>query len=126
MCSSNFNSTDRGNVVKAMFVDIEGELTPYFGIVRYFTATTVVNNNSLPSICYMAEVQNEQTGPFMSFVWSGSTFLLGIRAYKVRVERMPSSTSTYNMCSTDISIFMYVRTVLFLTITKVRVGVSYL
>lgn len=42
--SSDFNSTDRGSIVKAMFVDGNNELAPYFGIVRfYFTVTTVIN-----------------------------------------------------------------------------------
>ena len=41
--SSDFNSTDRGSVVKVMFVDVNNELVPYYGIVRfYFTAKTIV------------------------------------------------------------------------------------
>ena len=35
--SSDFNSTDRGSVVKGMFVDIDDKLCPYFGIVRYYS-----------------------------------------------------------------------------------------
>ena len=35
--SSDFNSTDRGSIVKAMFVlKDNGNLHPYFGIVRFF------------------------------------------------------------------------------------------
>ena len=45
--SSDFNSTDHGSIVKVMFVDGDDELTPYFGIVRfYFTATTMLNHES--------------------------------------------------------------------------------
>ena len=41
--SSDFNSSDRGNVVKAMFADTSNELTPYFGVVSfYFKATAMV------------------------------------------------------------------------------------
>ncbi len=41
--SSDFNSTDRGSVVKSMFVDTTNELAPYIGVVRfYFTVTTVI------------------------------------------------------------------------------------
>ena len=41
--SSDFNSTDRGSIVKAMFVEDNNELAPYFGIVRfYFTINTVI------------------------------------------------------------------------------------
>ncbi len=53
--SSNFNSTDRGSIVKAMFVDNANELCPYFGIVRYyFTATAVVYNE--PKLHYLSYV----------------------------------------------------------------------
>lgn len=45
--SSDFNSTDRGSVVKSMFVIDDGEIAPYFGIVRfYFKITTVVQHES--------------------------------------------------------------------------------
>lgn len=45
--SSDYNSTDRGSVVKAMFVDRTNELVPYFGIVRYyFTANAVIEQES--------------------------------------------------------------------------------
>ena len=40
--SSDFNSSDRSSVVKAVFVDDENVLAPYFGVVRYFFTTTVV------------------------------------------------------------------------------------
>lgn len=41
--SSHFNSSDRGSVVKAMFVDENNQLFPFFGVVRfYFTVTTVI------------------------------------------------------------------------------------
>lgn len=41
--SSDFNSTDRSSIVQSMFVDINNELAPYFGIVRfYFTVTAVI------------------------------------------------------------------------------------
>ncbi len=30
------NSTDRGSVVKVMFVDEDNELAPYYGIVRFY------------------------------------------------------------------------------------------
>ena len=41
--SSDFNSTDRGSVVKSMFVDTNNDLQPYFGVVRfYFTVNTVI------------------------------------------------------------------------------------
>ena len=53
--SSDFNSTDRGSVVKAMFVDNANELCPYFGIMRYyFTATAVVCNE--PKLHYLSYV----------------------------------------------------------------------
>jgi hypothetical protein len=46
--SSDFNSTDRGSVVKVMFVDGGGELSPYFGIVKfYFTANIVVKKERI-------------------------------------------------------------------------------
>ncbi len=32
--SSDFNSTDRGSVVKSMFVDTTNELAPYFGVMQ--------------------------------------------------------------------------------------------
>ena len=34
--SSDFNSTDRGSVVKSMFVDDRNELVPFFGVVRFY------------------------------------------------------------------------------------------
>lgn len=41
--SSDFNSTDRGIVVKSMFVDRYDDLKPYYGVVRfYFTMTVVI------------------------------------------------------------------------------------
>ena len=40
--SSEFNSTDRANIVKAMYVDSSGELTPYFGIIKFFFKTSIV------------------------------------------------------------------------------------
>lgn len=46
--SSIFNSTDRGSIVKCMFVDDQNELAPYFGIVRfYFTVNTVTNQETI-------------------------------------------------------------------------------
>lgn len=45
--SSDFNSTDRGSVVKVMFADVNNDLIPYFGVVRfYFKATTVIKKCS--------------------------------------------------------------------------------
>lgn len=42
--SRNYKSTDRGSVVKVMFVGTNNELTPYFGEVQYyFTAIAVVS-----------------------------------------------------------------------------------
>lgn len=41
--SSDFNSTDRGSIIKSMFVDTNNELSPYFGVVRfYFKVATVI------------------------------------------------------------------------------------
>ncbi|SMN01272.1 hypothetical protein SPONN_2357 [uncultured Candidatus Thioglobus sp.] len=49
--SSNFNSTERGSVVKAMFAEEDNEIAPYFGKVSfYFTVNVVVNNESKPHI----------------------------------------------------------------------------
>ena len=46
--SSDFNSTDRGSIVKAMFVDTDNSLAPYFGVVKfYFTATVVVQQKPI-------------------------------------------------------------------------------
>lgn len=43
--SSEFNSTERGSVVKAMFVDTTNNLIPYFGVVKYyFTAIAIIDN----------------------------------------------------------------------------------
>ena len=45
--SSDFNSTDRGSIVKVMFVNVDNELTPYYGVVRfYFVATIVVKERA--------------------------------------------------------------------------------
>ena len=47
--SSEFNSTDRGSIVKVMFVDTSNKLIPYFGVVKYyFTLTAVVDNKPKP------------------------------------------------------------------------------
>ncbi len=44
--SSDFNSTDRGSIVKSMFAEGNNSLAPYFGIVRfYFTVTTVIDGD---------------------------------------------------------------------------------
>ena len=41
--SSEFNSTDRGSIVKSLFVDSDNELSPYYGIVRFFfTVASVI------------------------------------------------------------------------------------
>lgn len=53
--SSNFNSTDRGSIVKTVFVDINNELLPYFGIARYyFTATALIQQR--PKLHHLAYV----------------------------------------------------------------------
>lgn len=53
--SSNFNSTDRNSTVKCMFVDNTNELSPYFGIVRFFfMVTTVVQQQ--PKCHYLAYI----------------------------------------------------------------------
>lgn len=45
--SSDFNSTDRGSIVKTMFVNHSNELEPYFGIVRYFfTVVAIVDQKA--------------------------------------------------------------------------------
>lgn len=53
--SSDFNSTDRGSVVKCMFVDGNNELSPYFGVVRfYFTITTLTQQGIIDhSLAYV-------------------------------------------------------------------------
>ena len=54
--SSDFNSTDRGSIVKVvMFVDRNGELTPYFGIVRFYYSVTIVVQQK-PVTHYLAQV----------------------------------------------------------------------
>ena len=53
--SSEFNATDRGNIVKAMFVDESNELAPFFGRVKFFfTATVIVERE--PKSHYLAHV----------------------------------------------------------------------
>ena len=53
--SSHFNSTDRGSIVKAIFVLDEHELAPYYGIVKfYFTVTAVVRGE--PKLHYLSYV----------------------------------------------------------------------
>lgn len=45
--SSNFNSTDRGSIVKSMFVNRSNKLDPYFGIIRFFfSVRTVVQDQA--------------------------------------------------------------------------------
>ena len=45
--SSDFNSTDRGSIVKCMFTNTSNELEPFFGVVRfYFTVNTVINSQA--------------------------------------------------------------------------------
>ena len=47
MFSSEFNSTDRGSIVKTTFVDDSNELVPYFGVVHfYFTVTVVMSKEA--------------------------------------------------------------------------------
>ena len=63
--SSDFNSTDRGSIVKVMFVDGDDELTPYFGIVRYyFTATTMLNHESFThQLAYVTWLKFRHSSP---------------------------------------------------------------
>ena len=63
--SSTFNSTDRGTVVKVMFVDEDGELAPYFGIVRfYFNVRTVLNcESSTHQLAYVTWLKFRYNGP---------------------------------------------------------------
>jgi hypothetical protein len=63
--SSNFNSTDRASIVKAMFVDSAGELAPYFGSVRFFFKTKiVVNGESLRhELAYVTWMKFKYSGP---------------------------------------------------------------
>ena len=45
--SSDFNSTDRGSIVKCMFVDNTNELAPYYGIVKfYFTVRILIQQEA--------------------------------------------------------------------------------
>lgn len=59
--SSAFNSTDRGSIVKSMFVVDDNEIAPYFGTVRfYFTITAVVQHEPKAhhlALCHLAEIQ---------------------------------------------------------------------
>lgn len=61
--SSDFNSTDRGSIVKVMFVDRNGELTPYFGIVRFYFSVAIVVQQK-PVTHYLAYVT------WLKFKWS--------------------------------------------------------
>ena len=46
--SSDFNSTDRGSLVKTLYVMDNNDLEPYFGIVKfYFTVNVVVKNERI-------------------------------------------------------------------------------
>ena len=56
--SSEFNSIDCGSVVKAMFVDVDKNLSPYFGIVKfYFTVTAIINQCPVIRKLALAEIQ---------------------------------------------------------------------
>ena len=59
--SSDFNSTDRGSVVKGMFVDIDDKLCPYFGldtiVFHCYNSGEKHTNQMSTRICYMAEIK---------------------------------------------------------------------
>ena len=63
--SSDLNSTDRGSIVKVMFADIDDELSPYFGIVRfYFTAIALVNQEPITHhLTYVTWLKFRNTSP---------------------------------------------------------------
>lgn len=63
--SSEFNSTERGSIVKAMFVDINNDLIPYFGIVKfYFTVTALINQHPVTQkLAYVMWLKFKDSGP---------------------------------------------------------------
>ena len=63
--SSTFNSTDRGGIVKTMFVDISNELIPYFGLVHFYFVVTVVQDQQLEKhkLAYVTCLKFKDSGP---------------------------------------------------------------
>lgn len=53
------DSTDRGSIVKSMFVVDQEELVPYFGIVKFYFSYHSYSTETkvaLLGLCYMAQV----------------------------------------------------------------------
>lgn len=63
--SSDFNSTDRGSIVKVLFVVNDDVLAPYFGNVKfYFTVTTLVKGERLThNLAYLTWLKLKWSDP---------------------------------------------------------------
>ena len=65
MFASNFHSSDRGNIVKTLFVNVDNEFEPFFGIIKFFfKATVVVQNHAIDhELAYVDWYKCRGSGP---------------------------------------------------------------